>query len=378
MKKIPLLILSVIHFVVFPTLRIFALARQPNLPITSATPKPEDIVGKEAMFYRKLPDNKVQCQLCFRECEIKEGQTGFCRARKNRKGELISLVYGQPSAVQLDPVEKEPQHHFLPGTMILCLGTVGCNFQCQHCHNWHLSQSSPGDSRVYNLSPQDVIDLAQERDVPTISFTYNDPIVMYEYVYDVAKLAQKNDLRILWHSNGSINPEPLRKLLNYTDAVTIDLKGFSDEAYENSRAILQPVLTSLEIIREEGVWLEIVNLVIPTINDDKDEIREMARWIKNTLGPDVPLHFSRFFPNYRLTHISATPIRTLEEAYEIASEEGINYITIGNVPGHKYNSTFCSGCGQCIIQRRHFQVLENKIEDGKCNYCAEVIPGVWE
>lgn len=378
MHKVSILILSLVQFIVFPALRVMALANQPDTHISSATPHPGEIEGREAMFYQQLPNDKVKCELCFRECIIDEGEAGFCRVRKNRNGNLVSLVFGQPSAIQLDPIEKEPQHHFLPGSMILCLGTVGCNFRCQHCHNWHLSMSGPGDARTYNLPPQDVIDVAAQRGAPTISFTYNDPIVMYEYVYEVAKLAQKNDLRILWHSNGSLNPEPLRRLLQYTDAVTIDLKGFTEAAYRNSQASLEPVLRSLEIIAEEDVWLEIVNLVIPTINDDEDEIRQMCKWIRDNLGDEVPLHFSRFFPNYRLTHISSTPVSKLERAVEISRETGIKYATIGNVPGHRYNSTFCPSCGETVINRRHFQVMEKNIDDGKCGNCGQTIPGVWE
>lgn len=346
--------------------------------LTGATPEAGAEGAREAMYYDKLEDGLVQCRLCFRECAIPEGRSGYCRVRKNEDGRLVSLVYGAPSAVHIDPVEKEPQHHFLPGTDILCLGTVGCNFKCRHCHNWHLSQSSPGDLRVYDLPPGKVVELARERGVPTISFTYNDPIVFYEYVYDIARLAREKGVRILWHSNGAINPAPLRELLKYTDAVTIDLKGFSERAYRNSDAELKPVLRTLKIIREEGVWLEIVNLVIPTINDDPDEIRRMSRWIVENLGPDVPLHFSRFFPNYRLTHLAPTPVSTLEKAYRIAREEGVRYVTLGNLPGHEKNSTFCSGCGERIIHRVHFQVLANHIEAGGCNFCGHKIAGVWE
>lgn len=367
-----------VMLIIFSLSQISAMSKQPGYQVTTATPSPQEIEGMEAMYYEKLTDNEVQCQLCFRECIIPEGNTGFCRVRKNREGSLYSLIYGQPSAIHVDPVEKEPQHHFLPGSEILCIGTVGCNYRCLHCHNWHLSQSAPGDLRVYELPPLAVINLAREMETPSISFTYNDPIVMYEYMLEVAKLAQNNNIRILWHSNGSMNPEPLRELLQYTDAVTIDLKGFSDRAYNNSQATLAPVLNSLKIIKESGVWLEIVNLVIPTVNDDPAEIREMCRWIHNNLGPDVPLHFSRFFPNYKLTHISATPVKTLENALDIAREEGIKYVSIGNVPGHRNNSSFCADCDEIVIRRRHFEVRVINLTDGKCDNCGAEIPGVWE
>jgi pyruvate formate lyase activating enzyme len=338
------------------------------------------IEGKrEAMFYEKVGEGAVRCKICFRECVIPEGKRGFCRNKENRGGILYNIVYGRPSAVHIDPIEKEPQLHMLPGSEILCIGTAGCNFRCRFCHNWHLSQQSIEEMGYwYNLPPEEVVRIALERKIPTISFTYNDPIAFYEYVYDVAKLAKKNGLRVLWHSNGSLNPEPLRELLKYTDAVTIDLKGFTPQFYKNaSSAKLEPVLRTLRIIKEEGVWVEIVNLVIPTMNDDPDDIRKMCIWIKENLGKEVPLHFSRFFPAYRLRKLPPTPIETLEMAYRVAKEVGLDYVTIGNLPGHPKNSTFCPKCEKTLIHRIHFQVLKNNIKDGKCRFCSHPIPGIW-
>ena len=337
------------------------------------------IPSREAMFYQKLDDNWVQCRICFRKCSIPEGGVGMCRVRENRRGTLYSLVHSLPSAVHIDPIEKEPQLHNLPGTNILCIGTVGCNFKCKQCQNWHLSQGSPGDLRTYYFPPEDVVKFALKKKIPTISFTYNDPIVFYEYVYDVAVEAKKKGLNILWHSNGSLEEEPLRELLKYTDAVTIDLKGFTEKIYsEIYSAELKPVLRTLKIIKEENVWLEIVNLIIPTINDDKDDIKKMCEWIKENLGADVPVHFSRFSPQYKLTHLPRTPVATLEMAHRIAKDVGLKYATVGNVPGHRYNSTFCPGCEKRLIHRVHFQVLENNIKDGKCKFCGYEIQGIWE
>ncbi|MDI6839361.1 MAG: AmmeMemoRadiSam system radical SAM enzyme [bacterium] len=348
--------------------------------VTIATPKTKKSVVREAMFYKKLDDNKVWCQLCFRKCIINDGKRGFCRNRENRAGTLYNVVYAKPSAVHIDPIEKEPQLHMLPGSNILCFGTAGCNFRCRFCHNWHLSQRSVEEMEYcYDMPPEKAVESAIKYNTPTISFTYNEPTSFYEYVYDVAKLAKKKGLKILWHSNGAINPEPLKTLLKYTDAVTIDLKGFTNKFYsEASSAELEPVLQTLKIIKEQGVWLEIVNLLIPTLNDNPKDIKQMCKWIKENLGPNVPLHFSRFSPAYKLTNLPPTPIETLEQAYKIAKEIGLNYVTIGNVPGHKYNSTFCPMCQKRLIHRIHFQVLSNHIKDGKCSFCGHYIPGIWE
>lgn len=362
--------------------KIVQLRRRVINPITTSkglneNPKTSTTALKEVMFYQKLDEKKIQCATCFRKCIVRPGRRGFCRVRENIDGGYYSLVYAKPSAVHVDPVEKEPQLHMLPGTDILCFGTAGCNFRCRHCQNWHLSQANPEDLTTYDLPPERVVEIALQRKIPTISFTYNEPTAFYEYVYDIAVLAKQSGLRILWHSNGAMNPEPLMALLKHTDAVTIDLKGFSKRAYDNSSARLEPVLRTLKIIRKEGKWLEIVNLVIPTINDYEEEIKEMCAWIKENLGPDVPLHFSRFFPSYKLTNLPPTPIETLEKAHKIAKDVGLHYATIGNAPGHKYNSTFCPECGEMLIHRVHFRVLKNNLADGKCKFCAHIIPGVW-
>ena len=334
--------------------------------------------GKEAMYYVTLERNRVRCELCYRTCNIRDGRRGFCRNRENRGGKLYNVVYGRPSAIHVDPIEKEPQHHMLPGTQILCYGTAGCNFRCRHCQNWHLSQQTIEEiGDYYDHPPEEVVENAKEKGVPTISATYNEPTSFYEYLLDYAKLAKKEGLRILWHTNAYLKPDPLRELLLHTDAVTIDLKGFSSRAYENSEAELEPVLENLKIMKEAGVWIEIVNLVIPTINDSMEEIRDMSVWVRDELSPEVPLHFSRFFPAYKLTNVSATPVDTLEKAYETAREVGIHYVTIGNVPGHTHNSTFCPQCNNIIIRRTHFQVADINVSNGKCNSCGHKIPGIW-
>ncbi|MCL0104552.1 AmmeMemoRadiSam system radical SAM enzyme [Dehalococcoidia bacterium] len=360
---------------------LYGWQQVPMVPDMPQIPDREvpDVGLREAMFWEELEGNRVLCNLCFHRCVIPVGRRGACRVRENIAGRLYSLVHSRPSSVMIDPIEKEPQLHHRPGTEILCVGTVGCNFRCMQCHNWTLSQASPTDLRVFDLPPAKLVELAIEHGVTAISFTYNDPIVLFEYVYDTAVLAREAGVGLIWHSNGAIAEEPLRKLLQYTTAVTIDLKGFCEEVYrETFSGDLAYVLRTLKIIREEGVWLEIVNLVIPTINDCMDTIRAMCEWILEHLGPDVPLHFSRFFPAYRLTHLPATPIKTLEEAHRIAREVGLNFVTIGNVPGHRYNSTFCPCTGKRLIYRIHFTVIYNRVVDGRSPFSGRPVPGIWE
>lgn len=335
---------------------------------------------QEARFYKKLPDGNINCLLCFRQCVIPQGQRGFCRNRENRKGRLYSMVYGRPAAVQIDPIEKEPMFHNLPGADILCTGTAGCNFRCRFCHNWHLSQRSPEEleDRTFEIRPEDVVRLAKQKKAG-LSFTYNEPTVFYEFMYDIAKEGKEKGLNTIFHTNGGIQADPLKALLKHMRGVTVDLKGFTAEHYRDvSFAEMIPVLNTLKIIKQERKWLEIVNLIIPTLNDDLKKIREMCIWIKKNLGADVPLHFIRFFPAYKMTHLPPTPVKTLDQAREIAVKEGIEYVYVGNVPGHKYNSTFCPKCNKKIINRSHFSVINVDIKGGKCKYCGYPIPGLWD
>jgi len=335
--------------------------------------------GKEAMFYRQTGNQSVQCRLCPHMCNLDEGESGFCRVRENVGGKLYSMVYGYPCTYDIGPIEKAPLHHFVPGHSRLCVATVGCNFRCSYCHNWHISQKSPGQVREYEMSPEDIVEEASESGVDSVSFTYTEPTVFFEYMYDICRLAKNKGLKTSIVSNGFINPEPLRKLLVYLDAVKIDLKSFNDQFYkEVSSGRLEPVKRSLKVVKEEGVFFEIVNLVVPGLNDDPDELRSMCSWIRQDLGGEVPVHFSRFSPTYQLTDLESTPVETLEVAVEIAHEEGLKYLYIGNVPGHKRNSTFCPGCEEELVLRSHFTILSNNIEEGQCKFCGYSIAGVWE
>jgi len=330
------------------------------------------------MFYEKLDGQKVQCHLCPRECVIPEGKRGFCRNRENREGTLYTLVYGNPAVVDIGPIEKAPFYHFIPGHFRLCLTCASCNLRCKHCQNWHLSQKSFEELNHYSYSPSEIVDQAKKQGLNSISFTYTEPTVYYEYLYDISAAARENGMKTSIVSNGYINREPLLKLLTVLDAVKIDLKGFSEEFYKQvCSASLKPVLESPQTVRSANVWLEIVNLVIPTLNDDPKMIDEMCQWIKENLGAETPLHFTRFLPNYKLMHLYPTAISTLEQAHDVAKRNGLRYVYVGNIPGHVYNSTYCPFCNQKVIHRTHFDVLEMNVVDGKCKFCNSLLPGRW-
>ena len=342
-------------------------------------PKSKKLAPHEVLYYQKLSGNTVQCELCPNRCTLAEGEVGDCNNRKNIDGKLYTLIYGQPCALTVDPIEKGPMFHLKPGMRTLSLGTAGCNLKCKNCQNWQFTQVGPEETVNYKLSPQEAIKLARKNNCEAIVFTYNDPIVSYEYVLEMAKLAKKNNLKTIMITAGYINPEPLRELCQYMDAIKIDLKGFTNEFYQKvCRASLQPVLDAIKVIKEEGVWLEIVNLVIPSFNDNSSEIKAMCNWIKDNVGPDVPLHFSRFWHSYKLENMETTPVRTLENAFSIATAVGLNYVYIGNVPGHPKGNTYCPHCGKLLIERIGFLAIgQNNIVNGKCKFCGEEIPGVW-
>jgi pyruvate formate lyase activating enzyme len=333
---------------------------------------------KEALFYKEKEGGSVQCLLCPRECVIPDGKRGFCRNRENQEGTLYTLVYGKPAVADIGPIEKAPIYHFIPGHFRLCITCASCNLRCKHCQNWHLSQKSFEELDRYSYSPSEIVQQAKKQSLNSVSFTYTEPMVYYEYLYDISVVARENGMKTSIVSNGYINQEPLLKLLKVLDAVKIDLKGFSEEFYKGvCSASLKPVLESLQTVKRQKVWLEIVNLLIPTLNDDPKMIDEMCRWIKENLGQDTPLHLTRFYPNYKLTHLSPTPVSTLESAYEIAKKNGLRYVYIGNVPGHIYNSTFCPSCNRKVIHRTNFDVLEMNVVNGKCKFCNSPLQGVW-
>jgi pyruvate formate lyase activating enzyme len=336
--------------------------------------------AKEARFYRKLsePAKGVSCLLCPRECAISDGETGFCRARKNSKGKLYALGYASPCAVHIDPIEKKPFYHVRPATASFSIASAGCNLRCKFCQNWQISQVSPLDTTNEQLPPEGVVEAALKSRCESITHTYTEPTNFYEYMLDVAMLAKKKGILTAYHSNGFINQEPLKVLCNYLDAADIDLKGFSQAFYSKlCEADLKPVLETLKTLKERGVWLEITNLIIPGQNDDPAMIGEMCTWIKANLGPDVPLHFSRFFPMYKMTNIAPTPVPTVERAREIALKTGLHYVYIGNVPGNAGESTYCPDCRKLIIKRVGYSVLSNEVKHGRCKFCGAGIKGLW-
>jgi pyruvate formate lyase activating enzyme len=334
---------------------------------------------KEAYFYKKLDKGRVQCQLCPRRCTISSGQRGYCGVRENRDGLLYTLVYARPVAIHIDPIEKKPLFHFLPSTTAFSIATAGCNLKCKFCQNWEISQVKPEEIRYFYIEPKELVDKVKKSGSPTIAYTYTEPVIFYEYMLEVAKIAKKEGIKNVIHSSGYINEEPLRQLAKYLDAANIDLKGFTDDYYSKmSDASLGPVLSALKILREEGVHLEITNLILPGYNDDPETIRKMCLWIKENLGPATPLHFSRFFPMYKFTSLNPTPVETLEKARQIAQGLGLKYVYIGNISDDTRENTYCPKCKEMLIERRGYFVMQDNIVDGKCKFCGEKIEGIWE
>ena len=299
--------------------------------------------------------------------------------RENREGEYLSLVYGNLAAIHLDPIEKKPFFHVLPSSGSFSLATAGCNLHCKFCQNWEISQAEPEEIYGYEVPPELVVQQARTMGARSVAYTYTEPTVFYEFMHDTARLVGEAGLLNVMHSNGFINPAPLEQLCPLLDAANIDLKGFSDSFYrELCEGRRDPVLESLKLLKRKKVHLEITTLLIPTCNDDMDVIRRMCRWIGTELGADTPLHLSRFYPLYKLKSLPPTPVSTLEQARAAALEEGLEFVYIGNVPGHRGANTFCPRCDKMLVLRAGFMVVENKVEHGTCPYCGAPIPGIWE
>ena len=334
----------------------------------------------EARFWEGAGDKAVVCTLCPRKCTVPDRERGYCGVRENRGGKYYTQVWGNPCALNVDPVEKKPVYHVLPGARAFSLATAGCNMKCKFCQNWTISQVRPEKTRNYALPADAVVRFAAKYRCQVIAFTYSEPTVFYEYMYDTAKLARKKNIKPVVVSNGFISAEPMKELCKVVSAVKIDLKAFTDKFYRDlTGARLRPVLDTLVLLKKQGVWFEIVNLIIPRFNDKKDDIKAMCKWIKKELGPDVPLHFSAFHPMYKLKNLPRTPKTTMFAAYDIARAEGLHYVYVGNVhpAGHKAEKTYCPKCSKVVIGRSAYRITERHIKDGKCSFCGHPIPGVW-
>ncbi len=311
---------------------------------------------KEAMFYIETPKG-MHCQICPNECDIKEGESGDCRNRVNKNGKLWSTAYGNPCAIHVDPIEKKPLNHFLPGTTSFSIATAGCNLACLNCQNWTISQKSPDETRNYDLPPDKVVENCKKNNCASIAYTYSEPVTFYEYTYDTSILAREAGIKNIMISAGYINREPLLKLCKVIDAVNIDLKSFSNDIYLRlNGGKLQPVLDTLLTIKEEGIWLEITNLIVPSWTDDLDMIKRMCSWLVKNGFSQTPIHFSRFTPQYKLSQLPPTPVNVLLSARAIAQKEGMKYVYIGNIPGPDYQNTFCSKCNTLLIERRGYLI----------------------
>jgi len=333
----------------------------------------------EALWWEPEANGRVHCYLCPRHCHIGHGQSGFCFIRVNQDGKLYSLGYGAPAALQIDPIEKKPLNHFFPGTRVFSMGTAGCNMGCFFCQNWDISKSHQDQVHSSQVPPEEVPVLAQRYGCKSLAFTYNEPTIWGEYVIDICKAAKPYGLKTVMVTNGYITYDAFHEIYDHIDAANVDLKAFTENFYGKiTLTHLQPVLDTLRWLKNETrVWFEITNLMIPTLNDDPDETRKLADWILKNLGPDVPLHFTAFHPDFKLQDKPRTPPETLHRARQIAREAGLHYVYEGNIFSEAAN-TYCPKCNTPVIKRSWHDVRENRLKAGKCPRCAAPIPGVWD
>ncbi|RLI96711.1 MAG: AmmeMemoRadiSam system radical SAM enzyme [Candidatus Aenigmatarchaeota archaeon] len=332
---------------------------------------------KEAMFYDKK-DGTTQCRLCPHECVVSEGKTGICGVRKNIKGKLYSLVYGKLCSTNIDPIEKKPLFHFAPGTECLSIATVGCNLSCAFCQNFEISHPPSGGILGIDITPEKVVEAATNRELPGIAYTYTEPTIAWEFYHEIMKLAKKAGLYNVWISNGYISPEPARKIAKLMDAVNVDLKG--DIGFYRKLCGVpneEPMHTALRIYKDAGVWIEVTNLVIPGHNDRPEQARKLAEWVKENLGPDTPMHFSRFYPQYKLDDIQPTPVKTVEAAAKAAQNAGLRWAYVGNVPGNGMEDTVCPECGDVLIKRAGMSMASFKQSCERCKVDVPIAGKEW-
>ena len=334
---------------------------------------------KEAMLYGPLEGGKVQCSLCNHRCTIAPSKRGICGVRENRDGKLYSLVFGRAISLNVDPIEKKPIFHLFPGSTSFSIATVGCNFRCLQCQNHDISQMALDNGRIEGslAPPSKVVSLAKEYGCKSISYTYTEPTIYFEYAYETAALARQEGIKNIFVTNGYMTGEALKTIQPYLDAANVDLKSFQEKFYkEVCGARLKPVLETLELMRQMGIWVEVTTLVIPTLNDSDKEFEEIAQFILS-LGPDVPWHISAFYPTYKMLNLPRTPASLLHRAREIGVGAGLRYVYCGNIPGAEGEDTYCPHCGQKVIERVGFQVVKNEVVSGECRHCHSKIEGVW-
>jgi pyruvate formate lyase activating enzyme len=336
----------------------------------------------EAYLYEKLEDQTVKCHLCNHRCVIKEGRRGKCNVRENQTGILKTLVYGKLIARHIDPIEKKPLFHFLPGTRSYSIATVGCNFRCRFCQNADIAQMPTDHKGIImgdTYTPQEVVAAAQNAGCSSISYTYTEPTVFFEFAYETAKLAHQHGIRNVFVTNGYMTAEAVEMIHPYLDAANVDLKAFSDRYYkELCGAKRKHVQATLKLMTKLGIFVEVTTLIVPGLNDDPAELNDLAAFLAKQLGPQIPWHISRFHPTYKLTDRPSTPVKTLIMAREIGLAAGLRYVYTGNVPGDAGENTFCYRCGKIVIERWGFQVGKMRIKNGRCTYCDTPIDGVWE
>ena len=334
--------------------------------------------AREALYWEALEGKRVKCTLCPRECAVADVERGWCGVRENRGGKYHTLVYGRAAAVHVDPIEKKPLFHYLPGTTAFSIGTAGCNMECVFCQNWNLSQFRPEQLESVALPPAKLVDAARAAGSASIAHTYNEPVVAAEYVLDSAKIGRAAKLPVVMISNGYIQRKPMSDLAKELGAVKVDLKAFTESFYADMcRGKLQPVLDTLRLLKEEGVWFEIVVLLVTGKNDSAEEAKRLAGWTAANLGPDVPLHFSRYFPAYKL-QLPPTPVEAMSRAWDAAKTEGMRFVYVGNVELPGKADTICPGCGHAVIRRLGLVTVSNSLADGKCPKCGRAVPGVWK
>lgn len=330
----------------------------------------------EAMLYKKLEDKKVTCNLCARRCLISDSGTGFCLVRKNQGGTLYSMVYAKAISACIDPIGKKPLSHFNPGALVMSIATIGCNFRCKFCDNWVISQEKKIEGR--HFPPEEVMNAAKDNGCQGISYTYTEPTIFFEYAYDTAKLAHQVGFFNTFVTNGYMTPEAVKTIAPYLDAATVDFKGGGDpDFYSTFSAVpsVEPIYESLKEMKRNDIHIEITNLVIPKMGESIERIKQLAAWIRDALGKDTPFHLLRFHPDYQLTTISSTPIETLEKAYSAVKEAGLDYVYIGNVPGHPHENTYCPNCNELLIKRFSFEITKwNLTKDMHCPACGQGIP----